>query len=285
MPTEKGPNIDVQHYRTIFISDVHLGTKGCQADRLLGFLQRHTCDQLYLVGDIIDGWQIKSNFYWPESHMEVVREILRHAKLNTSVTYVTGNHDEFLRKYSNAEFGALRLVDTATHETADGRKLLVIHGDQFDVVTRYHKWVAVLGDIGYSILLGLNNWLNWWRERFGYDHWSLSAWVKGKVKSAVNYLSNFETAVVKECQRQKYDGVICGHIHHAEHRAFDDVEYYNCGDWVESCTALLEDESGKITVYKDTPPKSNITKIRVRKLRSFSRARRAAAASNDRTYR
>ena len=237
---------------------------------------------MYLVGDIIDGWQLKSSFYWPESHMEVVRELLRHLKHGTKVTYVTGNHDELLRKYSNAEFGDLRLVDEAAHTTANDRKLLVIHGDQFDVVTRYHRWVAVLGDISYSILLGLNRWLNWWRERFGYDTWSLSAWVKGKVKSAVNYLSNFEAALVKECQRQNYDGVVCGHIHHAEHSKFGEVDYFNCGDWVESCTALLEDNNGKIVVYRDTQSTSNVTKLKVRRSRSSRSERKIAAASNSR---
>ncbi len=284
-PTRSTLEPTVRHYRTIFISDVHLGTKGCQADRLLEFLKNHTCDHLFLVGDIIDGWQLKSSFYWPDTHMEVIREVLRFLKQDTKVTYVTGNHDEFLRKYSDTEFGDLRLVDSTNHETADGRSLLVIHGDQFDVVTRYHKWVAVLGDFAYSILLVVNQWLNWWRERFGYDNWSLSAWVKGKVKSAVNYLSNFESSVVKECQRQNYDGVVCGHIHHAEHRDFDGIEYYNCGDWVESCTALLEDETGKIVVYVDQSPKSNVTKIRTRRSRTFNRSRKVAAASNDRRYR
>lgn len=276
---------EVRHFRTIFISDVHLGTKGCQADRLLRFLQSHTCDHMYLVGDIIDGWQLKSSFYWPETHMEVVRELLRHLKQNTKVTYVTGNHDELLRKYSNAEFGNLRLVDETSHTTADNRKLLVIHGDQFDVVTRYHRWVAVLGDISYSILLGLNRWLNWWRERFGYDTWSLSAWVKGKVKSAVNYLSNFEAALAKECQRQHYDGVVCGHIHHAEHTKIGEVEYFNCGDWVESCTALLEDSDGKIVVYRDIDEDSNVTKLRVRRFRSSRSTRKVAAASSNHLYR
>ena len=279
------PKSEVRHFRTIFLSDVHLGTKGCQAERLLHFLQMHTCDHLFLVGDIIDGWQLKSSFYWPDTHMEVVRELLRHMKQETRVTYVTGNHDELLRKYSDVVLGDLSLVDEATHTTADGRRLLVIHGDQFDVVTRYHRWVAVLGDIGYSILLGLNRWLNWWRERFGYDTWSLAAWVKGKVKSAVNHLSNFETSVVKECQRRRFDGVVCGHIHHAEHTVFGEVEYFNCGDWVESCTALLEDESGNITVYSDEQPKSNVTKIRVRRSRTFSRSRKVASASNDNRYR
>lgn len=240
---------------------------------------------MYLVGDIIDVWQLKSNYYWPETHMEVVRELLRHLNQGTKVTYVTGNHDEMLRKYSDVEFGDLRLVDEASHTTADNRKLLVIHGDQFDVVTRYHRWVAVLGDIGYTILLGLNRWLNWWRERFGYDTWSLAAWVKGKVKSAVNYLSNFETALVKECQRQNFDGVVCGHIHHAEHSKFGEVDYFNCGDWVESCTALLEDSTGKIVVYRDIDTTSNVTKLRDRRSRPSRSERKIAAASNSQIYR
>ena len=184
--------------------------------------------------------------------------------------------------YSTIEFGELRLVDNDTHETADGRKLLVLHGDQFDVVTRYHRWVAVLGDFGYTLLLAINRPLNWWRERFGYEQWSLAAWAKGKVKSAVNSLSNFESSVAKECERQKFDGVICGHIHHAEYKTVHGVEYYNCGDWVESCTALLEDESGVITVYNDKQPPTNVSKLRrSRKTRAFKRFRKAAAGSTD----
>jgi UDP-2,3-diacylglucosamine pyrophosphatase LpxH len=232
------------HYKTIFLSDIHLGTRGCRADLLLEFLKEHTCDELYLVGDIIDGWRFKKGFYWPQEHTNVMRRFLTLSKRGTCVTYVTGNHDEFLRKYSDMEIGNIRLVDEAAHRTADGRRLLVVHGDAYDVVTRYHRWVALLGDLGYGWLLTLNRHLNRWRARFGYGYWSLSSWVKYRVKRAVSFVSGFEEAVSHHCRQQGYDGVVCGHIHHAEITDYDGVRYMNCGDWVESCTALVEDEAG-----------------------------------------
>lgn len=235
-----------RHFRTIFISDVHLGTRGCQADHLIDFLKSHTCDKLYLVGDIIDGWRMKSAMYWPQSHSNVLRRLLTLAKRGTEVIYVTGNHDEFLRRYSDHSFGNIRLVDRAEHLTADGRKLLVVHGDEYDVITRYHRWIAFLGDMGYNFLLEVNRVNNWLRERLGYGRWSLSAWVKHRVKRAVNFICEFEDAVAQDCEKEGFDGVVCGHIHHAEIRRIGAIEYLNCGDWVESCTALLEDEHGNI---------------------------------------
>jgi len=238
------------HYRSIFLSDIHLGTRGCRADLLLEFLKRHTCDELYLVGDIIDGWRLKSGFYWPQTHTNVMRRFLTVSKRGTQVTYVTGNHDEFLRKYSDMEIGNIKLVDAAVHKTADGRRFLVVHGDAYDVVTRYHRWVALLGGIGYDALLALNTHLNHWRAKFGYGHWSLSAWVKYRVKRAVSFVSGFEDAVSHHCRQQGFDGVICGHIHHAEITDYDDIRYMNCGDWVESCTALVEDNRGTFRVIR-----------------------------------
>ena len=237
------------HYRTIFLSDIHLGTKGCQAELLLDFLKQHSCDRLYLVGDIIDGWRMKSSgIYWPQAHNNVMRRVLTLMKRGTQVTYVTGNHDEFLRKYSPMEIGNLRIVDEWTHETADGRKLLVVHGDQFDVITRYHQWLAWLGDAGYTLLLELNRHYNVLRRRFGYGYWSLSAWVKQRVKKAVSHIGHYEEAIAHQCRKQNYDGVVCGHIHHAEISDFDGVQYMNCGDWVESCTALVEDRNGQFHI-------------------------------------
>ena len=238
------------HYRTIFLSDIHLGTRGCRADLLLEFLKRHTCDDLYLVGDIVDGWRLRSTFYWPQAHTNVMRRFLTLSKRGTQVTYVTGNHDEFLRRYSEMELGNVRLVDEAVHRTADGRRFLVVHGDAYDVVTRCHRWAAVLGDLGYGWLLTLNGQLNKWRARFGYGHWSLSAWVKRRVKRAVNFVSGFEEAVSHHCRQQGYDGVVCGHIHHAEITDYDAVRYMNCGDWVESCTALVEDAAGAFHIIR-----------------------------------
>ncbi len=237
---------DKMFYRAIFLSDIHLGSRGCQAELLLDFLKHHTCERLYLVGDIVDGWRLKSSLYWPQSHTDAVRRVLTLAKRNTQVIYVTGNHDEFLRKYSDLSIGNIRLVDEAEHVTADGRRLLVIHGDQYDVISRYHRWLAFLGDAGYTLLLRVNQWFNVLRRHLGYGYWSLSAWVKHKVKEAVNAMSQFEVAVAHDCRRRGFDGVVCGHIHRALIEDIEDIRYHNCGDWVESCTALAEDRSGRL---------------------------------------
>ncbi|MEE2891002.1 MAG: UDP-2,3-diacylglucosamine diphosphatase [Pseudomonadota bacterium] len=242
-----------QHYRTIFLSDIHLGSRGCRADRLLDFLKSHSCDRLYLVGDIVDGWRMKRSLYWPQSHSNVVRRVLTLAKRGTEVVYVTGNHDEFLRRYSDHQFGNIVLCDRAVHVRPDGERYLVVHGDEYDVITRYHRWIAWLGDIGYSALLEINRLNNWVRERLGFGRWSLSAWVKHRVKRAVNFISEFEAGVAQDCAREGFDGVICGHIHHAEMRDVGGIRYLNCGDWVESCTALVEDEAGNIEIVHWLP--------------------------------
>ncbi len=238
------------YYRTIFLSDIHLGTRGCRADLLLEFLKQHTCDELYLVGDIIDGWRFKTGFYWPQTHTNVMRRFLTLSKRGTRVTYVTGNHDEFLRKYSDMEIGNISLVDEAVHRTRDGARFLVVHGDMYDVVTRCHRWVALLGGLGYGVLLALNGHLNRWRAKLGYGYWSLSAWVKYRVKRAVSFVSGFEEVVSHHCRQQGYDGVVCGHIHHAEITDYNGVRYMNCGDWVESCTALVEDHAGEFHLIR-----------------------------------
>lgn len=239
-----------ERVRTIWISDLHLGTKGCQAEKLTSFLKGYECDHLYLVGDIVDGWRLRKGVFWPQAHTNVVRRILTMSKRGTRVTYVTGNHDEFLRRYTGLLMGNIHLVDEATHVTADGRRLLVVHGDQFDVITCCHRWLAVLGDHGYEISLTLNRWLNLFRSRFGYGYWSLSAYLKQRVKTAVGFISDFETALAHECSKQGYQGVVCGHIHHAEIRDIQGVTYHNCGDWVESCTALIERWDGQIELYQ-----------------------------------
>ncbi len=238
------------HYPSIFLSDIHLGTKGCQAEKLVDFLKAHSCDRLYLVGDIVDGWRLKSGFYWPQAHNNVLRRFLTMTKNGTEVIYVTGNHDEFLRKYSDMQIGNLHVVDRYVHETQDGRRLLVIHGDEFDVITRYHKWLAFAGDIGYTFLLEANRLVNAARSRFGYGYWSLSAWIKHRVKRAVNFISEFEGAIAHQCNRLGYDGAVCGHIHHAEISEIEGVTYMNCGDWVESCTALVENANGSFRIIK-----------------------------------
>ncbi len=236
--------------RSIWISDVHLGTPGCQAEALADFISQHECEYLYLVGDIIDGWQLKKTFYWPQSHSNVIRKILTRARRGTRVVYVTGNHDEFLRKFVDYRLaiGNIRLVNEAIHETADGRRLLVLHGDLFDVITRYHRWIARAGDAAYHGMMLGNRYLNKARRRLGLPYFSLSAYAKRKLKSAVNIVTEFEESVARECARRNLDGAICGHIHHAEIRPIAATTYHNCGDWVESCTALVEDRSGQISI-------------------------------------
>jgi UDP-2,3-diacylglucosamine pyrophosphatase LpxH len=239
-------------YRTIWLSDIHLGTPGCKAEFLVDFLKRNECETLYLVGDIIDGWKLRSTWFWPQEHTNVVRKILTKSKRGTRVYYVTGNHDEFLRKFVGfkLELGNIRVVNEMVHTTADGRKLLVLHGDFFDVITRYHKWLALAGDFAYETTMAANFWFNRGRRLLGLPYWSLSAYAKEKVKGAVNVVSQFEDAVARECQRRGLDGVICGHIHHAEIRELHDITYHNCGDWVESCTALAEDFNGKLSIIR-----------------------------------
>lgn len=233
------------HYRTVFISDIHLGTPGCQADALLEFLKRDTCDQLYLVGDIIDGWALRRRWYWPQSHNDVIQKLLRKARKGCQVIYVPGNHDEFARQFVNHHFGGVEVLEEAVHVTADGRKLWIIHGDYFDAVIRCAKWLAYLGDHAYELALKLNRYLNNCRNRLGLPYWSLSAYLKMRVKKALNYVSDFERAVAHEAQRRGYQGVVCGHIHHAEIRDIDGVIYCNDGDWVESLSALVEHEDGR----------------------------------------
>ena len=233
-------------YRAIWISDIHLGTKGCQATKLLDFLKKNDSEYLYLVGDIIDGWRLKKNWYWPQEHNDVVQKILRKVRKGTKVTYVPGNHDEFAREYVDHHFGGVKVEEKVIHETAAGRRLLILHGDEFDVVVRYAKWLAILGDGAYTILLVLNNWLNRIRERLGYPYWSLSAYLKLKVKNAVQFIAEYETAIAKAAAQEGVDGVVCGHIHHAEMREIDGILYCNDGDWVESCSALVEHYDGRL---------------------------------------
>jgi len=237
-----------QQHRTIWISDVHLGTRGCKADLLLDFLRSNESDMLYLVGDIIDGWRLTRVWFWRPTHNAVIDEILRKARAGTRVIYVPGNHDEALRPYTGHSFAGVEVIGEAIHETADGRRLLVIHGDHFDGVVMYAKWLAYLGDWAYATALRLNDVVAAARRRCGLPYWSLSRWLKAQVKNAVEYIDRFETAVVREARRRKLDGVVCGHIHKAEMRQMGDILYCNDGDWVESCTALVEDYTGRLQI-------------------------------------
>jgi UDP-2,3-diacylglucosamine pyrophosphatase LpxH len=254
-----------QSFRTVFISDIHLGTRGCQADLLLDFFRHMTCERLFLVGDIVDGWRIKRRWYWPQSHNDVVQKILRFARKGVAVTYIPGNHDDRVRDFCGVHFGGVVVARDAIHQTADGRRFLVMHGDEFDAVVRNAPWLALLGDFAYRGALTLNTILNRVRRRFGFGYWSLSAFLKAKVKNALQFIDSFETAVAAEARRRGVDGVICGHIHQAEMRVIGGALYANDGDWVESCTALVEHFDGRLEI------------LRWAKLRSWSvidRARR-----------
>ena len=234
--------------RTVWISDIHLGTRGCNADMLLDFLASIECETLYLVGDIVDGWRLSRGWYWPDQHNEVIRRILKMAHRGTRVVLIAGNHDEMLRPYAGMIFGGVELALEAVHITADNRRLLVTHGDGFDGVVLYARWLAFLGDQAYAFLLRANRWFNAIRRQFKLPYWSLSAYMKKRVKNAVQFVCDFEEAVAHAARDMGVDGVVCGHIHCAEIRQIGDVTYYNDGDWVESCTALVEDFQGAISI-------------------------------------
>ncbi len=235
-------------HRTVWISDIHLGTPGCNADMLLEFLKAIQPETLYLVGDIIDGWKLKRGWYWPQRHNDVVRRVLKMAAKGTRVVYIPGNHDEVLRPYAGLSLGGVEIALEAIHTTADGRRLLVCHGDEFDAVVLYHRWLAWAGDIGYELLLKLNVQFNRVRRQFGLPYWSISAHIKKRVKNAVAFIGRFEQAVADAARLRGLDGVVCGHIHSAEIRDFDGITYLNDGDWVESCTALAEHDDGRIEI-------------------------------------
>jgi len=237
-----------RNVRTVWISDIHLGTRGCNAEMLLDFLSSIECETLYLVGDIVDGWRLSRGWYWPDAHNEVIRRVLKMAHRGTRVVLIAGNHDEMLRPYAGMSFGGVELALETIHVTADGRRLLVTHGDGFDGIVLYARWLAFLGDQAYAFLLRANRWFNAVRRLFKLPYWSLSAYLKKRVKNAVQFVCDFEEAVAHAARDMGVDGVVCGHIHCAEIRQIGEVTYYNDGDWVESCTALVEDAQGVISI-------------------------------------
>ena len=239
---------DALRCRTAFISDIHLGTHGCQAELLLDFIRALDCDTLYLVGDIVDGWKLKSSWYWPQQHNDVVQKILRMARKGVRVVYVPGNHDEGLREFCGIHFGGVEVALDAIHTAADGKRYLVTHGDAFDGIVTHARWLAFLGDWSYRALLALNTHYNRLRRMCGLGYWSLSAYLKVKVKNALRFIENFEQAVAAEARARGVDEVICGHIHKAEIRDIGGVHYINDGDWVESCTAAIEHHDGRMEI-------------------------------------
>jgi UDP-2,3-diacylglucosamine pyrophosphatase LpxH len=236
------------HVRALFISDVHLGTRQARADQLLALLRRCDADVIYLVGDIIDFWRVRRGPHWPQTHNDVLQKLMRKVRKGTRLVLIPGNHDEGLRDYAGMQFGGVEIHRDCLHTTALGRRYVVMHGDEFDVVVRTAKWLALLGDRGYELALSLNRPLNWMRRHLGLGYWSYSAYIKYRVKSAVAFIGAFEEAVAAEARRRAADGIICGHIHHAADRSFEGIHYVNCGDWVESCTAVVETQDGHLRI-------------------------------------
>ncbi len=271
--TDLDGNAPVRHYRTIWLSDLHLGTKNARTDSLLDFLRQYESSTLYLVGDIIDGWQLKKSWFWDQAHNDVVQKILRKARKGTRVVYISGNHDEFLRPYGILNFGRITFQTKTIHRTADNRQFLVLHGDQFDSVMQKAPWLAHLGDAAYDWALFVNRMFNIFRELFGMEYWSLSAYLKHKVKNAVSFISSYEGALAQAAAVHGVDGIICGHIHKAEMRSIGSVLYCNTGDWVESCTALVEDMDGRLELLRwksagTQPEVLAVEEFRVRKCAS-----------------
>lgn len=235
------------HYRTIWISDLHIGTRGFQAERLLDFLRNNSSDTLYLVGDIIDMWALSRKIYFPKSHIKVMKKILAISK-KSKVYYIRGNHDEHLDHFVPFLVGDIQVLEEHIHIMQDGREFLVCHGDRYDQVTKYARWIAVLGDIGYTLLLRSNRWINFFRKRLGYGHWSISQYAKQKVKSIVSFIGDFEHAVARDVKQRGHAGVVCGHIHHPEIREMEGILYCNDGDFCESCSALVEHHDGRLEI-------------------------------------
>ncbi len=249
----------MKEYRTAWISDIHLGTRGSKAEAVLDFIRDHQFETLYLVGDIIDIWALRRGIYWPQTHNDVIQKILRLARKGTRVIYIPGNHDEFIDGFLGP-YGSVSIEKNAVHLTADGRRILIMHGHELDTVVQNLGWLAHVGDIGYKLLLHLNGVVNFLRRRLGLGYWSLSAYVKNEVKNVVSFIGQFEEAIVRYAREYNVDAVLCGHIHHPAVRPIGGVIYYNCGDWVESCTALVEDADGVITLLR-FPPHATVTPL------------------------
>ncbi len=232
--------------RTLFVSDIHLGTRGCQAEMFLEFLHHVQAERIYLVGDIFDGWRLRRGWHWPQAHNNVIEALLARAHQGVPIIYIPGNHDEVMRRYLGTHFGGIDVRDEDTHVTADGRRLLVVHGDKYDVVVMNAKWLAHIGDWAYNVILWLNTIYNRVRRLWGGQYWSLSNWAKQTVKRAVNFIGEFEKVLADEAQRGGFDGIVCGHIHKAELTRLGEIQYVNCGDWVESCTGIIEDHDGSL---------------------------------------
>lgn len=237
--------------RSIFLSDIHLGTRGCQAEQVLAFLREYESEYLFLLGDIVDFWAMRRSVHWSPAQNTVLQKVLRRARHGQKVLFIPGNHDETLRDYVDSEFGNIQVVRDYLHTTADGRQLLLLHGDEFDQITRYHKWLALVGDAAYGVLVRINVGLSWARRKLGMaGYWSLAAYAKQRIKAAVDYIDDFEEAALRAARQRGVDGVVCGHIHSAAVRESDGLTYANCGDWVDSCSAVVETPSGALQLVR-----------------------------------
>ena len=234
--------------RTLFLSDIHLGSRSAKAEFAIDFLRHHEAERIYLVGDIVDGWRLKRSWHWPQAHNDLVQKLLRQARKGTEIVYIAGNHDEFLRDFQGTHFGGIVVADRAIHEGADGRRYLVIHGDQFDAIVHNQRWLAYLGDKAYDLAIQINRVVARVRRATGRPYWSFSSWAKVRVKKAVNFISDFQDVLAQEARRSHVHGVICGHIHHAAIEQIGETCYMNTGDWVESCTALVEHLDGRFEI-------------------------------------
>jgi UDP-2,3-diacylglucosamine pyrophosphatase LpxH len=245
-------------YRTIWISDLHIGSTQCQSDVLLDFLKYNDSEKLYLVGDIIDFWSLSKKMYWTTQHNTIIQKLLRKARQGTEIIYVPGNHDENVRDYESYVFGDIVVKISDIHTTAQGKRFLIVHGDEYDAVARHHKWLAKIGSVGYDWLIELNRFWRIFRRLFGIQsQFSLAAYIKFKVKNAVQFISDYEETIVHTLKNENLDGVICGHIHHAEIKQMDNFLYVNTGDFVESCTAIVEHHNGELELIKWTKQESS----------------------------
>jgi len=238
--------------RSIFISDVHLGYRGCRADYLLHFLESVEARNIFVIGDLIDFWSLRRSVYWPASHQEVLRTLLTRARTGSRVVYIPGNHDELARDLCGLRYGPVEVHRDFVYETADGRRLLLLHGDEFDEDVKFGPLLKRVGEAAYEVILGLNHGLHALRRRFGYGYWSLAHWIKHQVPNAVRYIDRFEEAAARHAVSRGVDGVICGHIHRPAMREIDGILYCNDGDWVESCTSLVEDMNGRLAILRWT---------------------------------
>jgi UDP-2,3-diacylglucosamine pyrophosphatase LpxH len=247
--------------RTLFLSDIHLGSRACQAERLLALLKEIDCETIFLLGDIVDFWSLKRGVHWPASHNTVVQKLLRRARHRVRIFYIPGNHDEALRDYLDSSFGNIHVIDDHVHVAADGRRYALLHGDRYDQVTTCARWLSTLGDLAYNLLVDLNRTVSWARRKLRVSgHWSLADYAKRNLQGAARFISAFERAVARHGSALQVDGVICGHIHTPAIKRLENVLYLNCGDWVDSCTAIVEHLDGQMELVRHTVPPGSRTR-------------------------